>query len=240
MVRITITRSLDSTSGAVMRILPFHPRKRTRILIAVGLLGLVLVVLREEWLSLIGSYLTVQDNLQPADVIHVIAGDDYRTDYAIQLYKQGEVPVIFYTGGWCTTHGYYHGQHGMELSIAAGVPADAIAMDDTAVTSTYAEAERLKEWIDHSPRPIRSVIVVGDPFQMRRARWIYRWVLGDQIRVQMAPVPFGQTPYQRAWWTDPASASYVRDEYGKLAYNLLRYRLSSGKFQEWLASFDTE
>lgn len=214
--------------------------KRTGILVAVALLGLLLAIFREGWLSLIGNYLTVQDNLQPADVIHVIAGDDYRTDYAIRLYQQGEAPVIFYTGGWCTVHGYYHGQHGRDRSLAAGVPAKAIAIDDSAVTSTYAEAQRLKVWIDHSPKPIRSVIVVGDPFQMRRARWIYRWVLGDQIRVEMAPVPFDQTPYQRAWWTDSASAYYVRDEYEKLAYNLLRYRLSSGKFQQWLASFDTE
>ncbi len=125
-------------------------------------------------------------------------------------------------------------------SLAAAVPLQAIAFDDLSVTSTYMEAERLKEWIDRSPRPIRSVIVVSDPFHMRRASWIYRWVLGDKIRVQMAPVPFERTPFQRAWWKDPGSRAYVRDEYKKLAYNLVRYRLSTGKFQAWLASFDTE
>ncbi len=217
-----------------------HKPSRIAILVVMLLVATLLALFREQWLSLVGDYLVVEDVLQPADVVHVIAGDDYRTDYAVQLYKAREAKTLFFTGGWCAIHGYYHGLHGRERSLAAGVPADAIAIDDSSVTSTYMEAERLKAWIDRSPLPIRSVIVVSDPFHMRRASWIYRWVLGAGIRVEMAPVPFAQTPYQRAWWKDPESRQYVRDEYTKLAYNLLRYRLTSGKLQEWLASFDTE
>ena len=215
-------------------------KRRIQTITGFVILLLALVVFREQWLQWIGDYLIVDDSLKPADVIHVIAGDDYRTEYAIQLYKQGEAGTIFFTGGWCDTHLYYHGEHGREVSLAAGLPPQAIASDDTAVTSTYMEAERLKVWIDHSPRPIRSVIVVSDPFHMRRVSWIYHWVFGDRIRVQMAPVPFNLTPYQRAWWKDPESRAYVQVEYEKLAFNLLRYRLSSGKFQEWLSSFDAD
>ncbi len=213
---------------------------RTITIGSILLLAAALALTREYWLAVIGDTLVMQDPLQPADVIHVIAGDDYRTDYAIQLYKQGDAQTLFFTGGLCATHGYHHGEHAEQRSLAAGVPANAIVFDDSPVTSTYMEAERLKAWIDSSPRPIHSVIVVSDPFAMRRASWIYRWVLGDKVRVLMAPVPFQQTPYQRAWWTDAASRAYVREEYSKLAYNLLRYRLSSGAFQQWLASFDTE
>jgi uncharacterized SAM-binding protein YcdF (DUF218 family) len=213
---------------------------RLAILAAVALAALVLWLARERWLGLIGDYLIIQDPLQPADVIHVIAGDDYRTDYAVRLYQQGKAPSIFFSGGWCTTHGYYHGQHGKELSLAEGVSLQAIGMDDAPVTSTYMEAERLKAWIESSPRPIRSVIVVTDPFSMRRTSWVYQWVFGSRVTVQMAPVPFDETPFQRAWWKDAASRAYVKDEYAKLAYNLLRYRLSSGAFQQWLAKFDTQ
>ena len=117
---------------------------------------------------------------------------------------------------------------------------DAIAFDDSKVTSTYMEAERLKAWIENSPDPIRSVIVVSDPFHMRRARWIYRKVFGNQIQLQMAPVPFDLTPYQRAWWKDVESRKYVQEEYTKFIYYLFRYQYSSGKFKDWLASFDTE
>ena len=64
------------------------------------------------------------------------------------------------------------------------------------------EAEKLKGWISHSSTPIYSVIVVSDPFHMRRARWIYNKVLGKDIKIQMVPVPFDLTPHQRAWWRD--------------------------------------
>ncbi len=213
-------------------------RKLLIITASIALLGVVLFVFRRPLALAIGSYLVIQDDLQPAEVIHVIAGDDYRTDYAIQLYQQGYGEQLFFTGGWCTTHDYYHGQHGKELAMAQGVPEYAVAIDETGVTSTYAEAIRLKELIAQSPTPIQSVIVVSDPYHMRRARWIYRHVLGNDVQVQMAPVPFEQTPYRREWWTDDESRRYVRDEYLKMAYYLARYQLSRGKLQEWLASLD--
>ena len=62
----------------------------------------------------------IEDVLVPADVIHVIAGDEYRTEYAIHLYQQGYAQVLFFTGGWCTFHKYYHGQHGEDVALAAG------------------------------------------------------------------------------------------------------------------------
>lgn len=226
--------------GIRRRLSSHSPGKRTRILAGLAFLALVLLLFREQWLPLIGNYLVIENTLEPADVIHVIAGDDYRTDYAIQLYRQGEAETLFFTGGWCNTHLYYHGEHAKERSLAAGVPLDAIAFDDSPVTSTYMEAERLKVWIDHSARPIRSVIVVSDPFHMRRASWTYRRVLGDQIHVQFAPVPFSRTPYQQAWWKDSESRKYVREEYSKLIYYLFRYEFSRGFVKDWLVSLDSE
>jgi uncharacterized SAM-binding protein YcdF (DUF218 family) len=189
---------------------------------------------------MIGKYLVVQDQLSPAEVIHVIAGEDYRTDYAIQLYKQGFANQIFFTGGWCNTHQYNHGQHGMERALSQGVPEAAIAFDESPVTSTYEEAERLATFIDGSPRTIESVVVVSDPYHMRRARWTYRRVLGKNVAVQMAPVPFERTPYRLRWWDDYQSKRYVKDEYLKYFYYITRYQLSWGWIREWLASYDTE
>ena len=110
----------------------------------------------------------------------------------------------------------------------------------SAVTSTYSEVEELKTWIDQSPTPIRSVMVVSDPFHMRRARWTAWQVLGKDIQILMAPVPFEHTPYQRRWWEDEASSRYVKEEYQKTIYYILRYQLSWGRMREWLASLDTE
>ena len=211
-----------------------------KILIGLLVLGSIIILFHEQWLMLIGDFLIVQDTLQSADVIHVIAGEDYRTDYAIQLYEHGYGKTLFFTGGWCEIHLYNHGEHAEERSLAQGIQLDAIAFDDSKVTSTYMEAERLKEWIVRSSSPVRSIIVVTDPFHMRRTRWIYRKVFGNQIQLQMAPVPFNLTPYQHTWWKDRESQKYVRDEYSKFIYYLFRYQYSSGSFKDWLISLDTE
>jgi len=120
------------------------------------------------------------------------------------------------------------------------MPPQVIAIDGSWITGTYSEATKLKEWIERSPVPIHSVIVVSDPYHMRRARWTYRTVLGNQIGLQMAPVPFGPSPYQRRWWTDEMSRNMVRDEYLKILYYYARYRLSWGPLREWLAPFDRD
>jgi len=211
------------------------------IVIAVSLLLILVVVFisRETVYQAIGDYLVIQDDLQTADVIHVIAGHDHRTEYALQLYQQGLGKQLFFTGGWCTSHNYNHGEHARQLALDQGVPVDAIAFDDSVVTSTYSEAERLKVFIDENPNSIESVIVVSDPHHMRRARWTYRRVLGNEIQVQMAPVPFDSSPHQRRWWTDWSSWRMVKDEYQKTVYYYARYKFSVGPLEEWLASFDT-
>ncbi len=216
-------------------------QRRARVIVpAAVIVGVLLLGVREPILLAVGDFLVIQDALQPADVIHVISGPEDRTDHAIQLYKQGYGNVIFFTGGWCTFHGYYHGQHGVERAEAQGIERQSIVIDESPVTSTYAEAVLLKEFIARSPTAVRSVIVVSDPPHMRRARWIYRQVVGPGVTLEMAPVPFGVSPYQRRWWADAKSRAYVRDEYLKLVYNYARYRLSWGPLQTWLASLDTE
>jgi uncharacterized SAM-binding protein YcdF (DUF218 family) len=230
-----------STNFEAIQMIGRHQMKHIPIIVAtVVLLGATLFLARKPILLAVGDFLVVQDELQPADVIHVISGPDYRTDYAIQLYHQGYGGQIFFTGGWCTFHNYYHGQHGRERALERGIPLEAIAVDDSRVTSTYSEVVRLKEFISETHAPIQSVIVVSDPHHMRRARWAYRRVLGDQFSIQMAPVPFELSPYQRRWWTDEATRQYVKTEYLKIAYYYARYRFGIGPLGKWLASLDRD
>lgn len=199
-----------------------------------------LYLFRDQILLLFGNYLVVQDNLYTTDVIHVIAGEDYRTHYAIQLFNQGYAKRIFFTGGWCNIHQYYNGQHGKEIAVALGVPEDSISFNDSHVTSTYREVELLAAFIGNNPKSIQSVTVISDPYHMRRARWTYRHVLGKEIVILMAPVPFEATPFKQVWWSDSVSRHYVLEEYSKLLYYIARYQLSWGPMKEWLASLDRE
>jgi hypothetical protein len=62
-------------------------RSKMKILIGIFVLGFILILFREQGLLLLGGFLIVKDTVEPANIIHVIAGDDYRTNFAIQLYK---------------------------------------------------------------------------------------------------------------------------------------------------------
>jgi uncharacterized SAM-binding protein YcdF (DUF218 family) len=210
------------------------------LVICLVLIGGLIYIFYNRIFLAIGNFLIIQDLLQPADVIHVISGPDYRTAYGIQLYKQGYGKYLFFTGGWCAEIQGVHADRSRQQSLEQGVPSSAIGSDAYQVTSTFQEAERLKLWIDQTPIPVHSVIIVSDPHHMRRARWAYQQVLGKKVKLIMAPVPFGQTPYHQHWWIDKASRAMVREEYVKLIYYYARYKFSWGPLKEWLASFDTE
>ncbi len=216
-----------------------------RLAAIAGLVFLLLVagllLFKNQVFHVLGSYLIVQDKaaayaVAPAGIVHVVAGEDYRTDFAIDLYLQGLAQTIFFTGGVCQQHGYDHSEHGRQLAQARGIPLEAVASDSAPVMSTYDEAVLLKKYIDENQLPVQSVIVVSDPFHMRRARWTYERVLGDGIRVLMAPVPFERLPFADQWWSDRDAQRYIVNEYTKLVYYFLRYQLS----WNWLARFDTE
>jgi len=200
------------------------------------ILLLIISVFYKQIFQKIGDYLLVKDDLVPVDVIHVIAGDDYRSEYAFQLYKQGLSKYIFFTGGWCKYHGYYHGNHGKELAIQNDIPESAIAYDDSNVKSTYDEILLLKKWIDVNPNKIKSIMIVSDPFHMRRSKWIVNKIFGGEINVIMAPVPMDWTISGNNWWQDKTSRKYIIEEYVKLVYYFFRYQLSIN----WLGVFDTE
>ena len=208
------------------------------LIVIVASVCATLFVMREPVLLAIGDFLVVRDELHPADVIHVISGLDHRADYGIQLYQEGYGRQIFFTGGWCPIIDGNHAERGKERALQQGVSLEAIAIDGSWVTSTYSEAVKLQAFIADSPVPIRSVIVVSDPYHMRRARWTYRRLLGSQISLQMAPVPYRLSPFHRGWWTDNESCQDVWSEYLKIVYYYLRYQVSSGPAREWLAAFD--
>lgn len=207
---------------------------------AIAASGATLYASREAVYQAVGAYLTVEDPLRRVDVIQVISGPDHRADYAIDLFKRGYGDVIFFTGGWCDTIQGIHAERGRQRALAQGIPAAAIVADATQVTSTYAEAERLKVYLDQRATPVKSVMLVSDSYHMRRARWAYRQVLGDEIELLMAPVPFERSPFAQRWWEDPLSAQMVKEEYLKFAYYVARYQLSFGPVRDWLATLDRD
>jgi uncharacterized SAM-binding protein YcdF (DUF218 family) len=215
-------------------------RKKYERTIGLATLPLVemLSLTYEHILLAIGNFLVVKDNLHHADIIHVIAGKDHRADYAIEQYKQGYGGRLFFTGGWCDTHNEYHSERGKNLALHAGLLSYAVANDNSKVTSTYSEAQRLKSYIYRDKSFVRSVMIVSDPYHMRRARWVYQQVLGPSVIVHMAPVPFEISPYKHKWWKDHESRNFVLREYIKNIYYIVRYKYSWGALRKWLESLN--
>lgn len=186
----------------------------------------------------VGDFLVVEDPIRKADLIHVVSGPDYRTEYAIELYKKGYAEMMLFTGGWNIGANEVSATRSERLALTAGVPADKIIVDVTDIICTYEEAERLKFFVNSTNGSIRSVIVVSDPFHMRRVRWAFQRQFKGQVKLIMAPVPFELTTMNAKWWLDARSRFMVCDEYLKLVYYLLRYQLAHGRLQLWLASLD--
>lgn len=213
--------------------------KAAIMIVGIALIGFTLFLVHEPVLSRIGDFLVIRDELQPADLIHVIAGPDEFTDYAIQLYKGGYGKKLFFTGvGWCDEHAENHGERWKEKASRRGVPQEAMVLDDSLVTSTYSEVVRLKAFINRSEEPIRSVTSVSYPHHMRRARWTYHRILGDNLELHMAPIPFQLSPHKHYWWLDSKSRQMVKNEYLKIVYYYARYKFARGWVREWLEGFD--
>lgn len=174
----------------------------------------------------IGNFLIVSDDLQPADLIHVLGGGDVgRVDYGVELYKQGFGKKLFFTGGRVEPAGMYNLPDSFSSGDYAemqGVSAEDILLRRDSAANTYEEALALRERLEQD-RQIHAVIIVSTPYHLRRARWIFNKVLGRRVTLQCAPVPFAISQYKQRWWEDKLSLAMVKNEYLKLMFYLLKY-----------------
>lgn len=199
---------------------------------------LVLVIFAYPLLQAMGNFLIVKNSLVKADLITAVSGPAYRITYAAQLYQKGLGSRLFYTGGYNENDQRYEAKWSAYLATLQGVPPEAIFTDDSTVISTYQEAVRVKAFVDAHADQIHTIIVVTDPYHTRRAQWAYQKVLGSEVKVLMAPVPFDETGYSSKWWAHSVTRQMVFEEYFKYVFYLFRYQWTSGPLQHWLAQFD--
>ncbi len=214
-----------------------QPTKRKSWIIPILLLALALL-LAKPILRGIGDFLIVSDELQKADLITALSGAEYRTAYASELCAKHLAPKMFLTGGYNELDARYDSEWAKYIATTYGVPAGDIYTDEASLTSTYEEAKHLKAFLDAHPGEFNTIIVVTDAYHTRRARWAYEQVLGDEVTILMAPVPFDQAGYTSSWWRFSASRQMVAQEYFKYVFYRFRYQWTSGFFQDWLAKFD--
>ncbi|RMG01364.1 MAG: YdcF family protein [Planctomycetota bacterium] len=107
-----------------------------------------------------------------------------------------------------------------EILLRMGVADERIHVLCGAHNSTFSEAVSLGKLLESEPEA--RVLVVTDRCHTRRARWVFRQVLGDDSRIRFVATPDEDFVAER-WWTSPKGALYVPGEYLKLLYYSCRY-----------------
>ena len=204
-----------------------HIRKRTIRLVLAVLIGvpLLLLITHPLLLTALARFLILDQEIQLVDAILVLGGGaGGREEWGAELYLAGHAPRIIVSGEKPHTPGEERSfaEISSQYLQALGIPEQVILlMPET--TSTFDEAVTslaiLKE-IGAS-----SMIVISDPYHLRRASWTFRRIYaGEDVDLTFSATPYSWFSVAR-WWTRERDLMAVIQEYEKLLFYLLAGRL---------------
>jgi uncharacterized SAM-binding protein YcdF (DUF218 family) len=184
----------------------------------------VVYATRRPLLRALGGFLIVRDAPRPADAIVVLSGSlPDRMLQAVDLYDAHLAPRIILTRGPALPGlavlrqrgGNLPEPHEENLMIAQqlGVPAAAVALIPTPVSSTIAEARTVVGYL-HA-QGLKSILLVTSKTHARRAAITFRHVAGGGVQIAMCPSPYD--PFSaETWWHEHGFVRRVVTEYAKL------------------------
>lgn len=200
-----------------------------RRFLVVGLLAAVaaaalVYAARRPVLRALGSFLIVRDAARPADAIVVLSGSlPDRMLEAVDLYQAHLAPRIILTRGLALPGlavlrrrgGSVPELHEENLMIAQqlGVPAAAVALIPTPVSSTMAEAQVVVDYLN--AQGLKSILLVTSKTHARRAGMTFRHVAGDSVQIAVCPSPYDPFTTE-TWWHERGVVRRVVTEYAKL------------------------
>lgn len=188
-----------------------------------ALLTLVLL-LYSPGLRLLGTFLVVEDQPAPADLIFLLNGDPSRRALeAARLFHAGWAPRIVISEAEGELLVDLNVQKSpthlvTELLEKLGVPAEAIRIlpFPHGTTSTADEARALAQYL--SEHPAEEILVVTSDYHTRRARWtISRELPRSRPRLRLIPVPGSAPPTE--WWRREDSFLLYIEEYLKFFHS---------------------
>lgn len=163
-----------------------------------------------------GEYLYHKDELKPADVIVILAGEEReRVEYGAKLFKEGwsRKDSIIMSGGpavWKYTWASLMKEHAVHL----GVPAKAIIVQDQSRT-TEEDLKYTKELLEKYK--FKSILLVTSPYHSKRALTIFKKGLGKEIKIISSPVENSWFTFDE-WWKRRRDRSFVLNEYSKFLW----------------------
>lgn len=195
-------------------------KRLLRALVVVVLLAAVAALAHRPLLTVLGTFLIVQDPIEKADVIIVLSGGlgDERVRQGSELYHQGYAPVLLLSGGEEMV-GISIPELQRRQALGYGVSASALLIEGGS-TSTREQAQRL--WPMLEQRQMRRAIVVTSNFHTRRTRYIFRKVFaGSGIDLRIYPVQHDRF-HPEEWWTRDQDTEDLVLEYIKLGLAVWR------------------
>ncbi len=163
-----------------------------------------------------GRYLYYKDEMKPADVIVILAGEETeRVEYGVKLFKEGwaRKDRIILAGGpliWRYTWASLMKEHAIFL----GVPKNAILLEDESRT-TEEDVRFTQEILNKYG--YKSCILVTSPYHSRRATRIFRKIMGDKIILISAPAEKSWFSFDE-WWKRRRDRAMVLNEYSKFMW----------------------
>ena len=225
-----VIETIESAKPVVAR--TPNVKKRARVRRLVQFMVVLLVVWPPlAWLA--ARALIVSEDLPHADALVVLGGSATymeRTQRAAKAFREGRAAKIILTndgrqGGWSEEEqrNPLFVERALKELQREGVPFEKIEIVPRIVSSTYEEAQLIREYaIAHH---IQSLLIITSAYHSRRAHWTLRRVFdGTGIAIGSEPADTGQqTPSPFVWWLRPAGWQMVAGEYIKLAYYRMKY-----------------
>jgi uncharacterized SAM-binding protein YcdF (DUF218 family) len=172
--------------------------------------------------------------LDNADAIVVLGGSSSyqeRSREAAKLLLDGRSQRILITndnmrGPWSSVEqrNPFFNERSLQEIQNAGVPRDRVELLLQPVSSTYEEAELVKQYA--VAQGLHSVLIVTSAYHSRRALWTFTRVFRDTgIRVGLMRVAPGiDSPPAATWWLSARGWRLVPTEYVKMIYYVIKYR----------------
>ena len=191
----------------------------------------ILVVIVGAWTLvawLAARHLVVSAPLPRADAIVVLSGSAClleRTKEAADLYSSNVASRVVLTndnlqGTWSSAEqrNPFFYERARDNLVLIGVPQQRIEVIYQPVTSTYDEAQTVRDYAQS--QGFKSILVVTSGYHSRRALWTLQRVFKDSnVQVGMQAVETGiQTPSPLTWWLHARGWQMVAGEYVKSVY----------------------
>jgi len=231
--RVVSSSSSPVQSPSAISDLPTPPRKWPRRLRRSLLWSCILVVLlcalgfvfRIPLLRAAANAWLVNEPPARADAIVLLGGGiDFRPYGAARLYQQGLAPRILIMNSELKATDRDEltipwQEMAQRILVRNGVPATAIEVAGTNLSSTYEEACTVRDWCRDSQA--HTLLVPAGPFTTRRVRWVFRKVLRHSaVRVRVLAIP---SEHFSDWWRHEDSLIDFNNELVKFAMYLWKY-----------------